>query len=239
MSTPHSKSRSQEYWRQWDRTYRVGFVVSVILHILVIFLFRTEITIPPLDYAAAGEEAGDFNAAAGGGMEMIAYQVVQPPPAPEEVVEPVPVEPEPEPDVPPPEDPPEEPVREPSQTTGQTSAAGQGQGQDDGPGTDRGTGQGDAGTAEAGTGQVTAPTPRGLILPPSDRPGSVRGRTVTVYVFVNPVGTVVRDSTRLNPTSGDSRFDNRLKQQAAEWRFRPATLDGQPVAAWFPYTITF
>lgn len=238
MDSPLSTSRSQEYWRRWDRTFRRGLVASIILHILIVFMFSDTVTVPDLDYAAAGEDAGDVSAAAGGGLEMISLQVAQAPTEPEEEVQPV-IEPEPTPE-PTPEPPPEpEPVRGGSQSDGPTTTAGQGRGQDDGPGTDRGTGRGDGGTSDAGTGSISAPAPRSLILPPTDRPASVRGKTITVYAFVDVRGRVVPDSTRLDPSTGDRRFDNRLREQAAEWTFRPATLDGRPVAAWFPWVVTF
>ncbi|MEX0908054.1 MAG: energy transducer TonB [Gemmatimonadota bacterium] len=232
------KSRTQQVLGRWDRSFRWSMVASVVLHFLLILLFQETRPVPRVDYAAAGAETGDEQAAAGGGMELLTLVIEQPPPAPEaepvpEVPVPVPVEvPEPVPD----------PVREPERSTsgqGSTSAAGQGTGESTGAGTQTGTGTGAGGDAEGGSGIITAPSPRGLILPPSDRPGSVRGRTVTVYVFVDPRGGVVRDSTRLNPSTGDSRFDDRLRQQAADWKFRPATQRGQAVAAWFPYTITF
>jgi hypothetical protein len=65
----------------------------------------------------------------------------------------------------------------------------------------------------------------------------VRGREVDVWVFVTVRGQVVSDSTRLDPTSGDGKFDDRLKKQAAEWVFEPAKRGGKPVAEWFRYTI--
>lgn len=85
---------------------------------------------------------------------------------------------------------------------------------------------------------VTPPAPRGLILPPSDRPGKVRGKEVTVWVFVTETGTVVADSTRLLPPTGDSKFDDRLRRQASQWVFQPARRAGEAVAEWFRYTIT-
>ena len=108
-----------------------------------------------------------------------------------------------------------------------------------GPGTETGTGRGDGGTADEGLNRVIAPSPRGMILPPSDRPGSVKGMTVTVYVFVAANGSVVADSTRISPSTGDSKFDRRLREDAAQWKFRPGMRGGTPIAAWFPYTITF
>jgi outer membrane biosynthesis protein TonB len=238
MTNTPTTSRSQAHWRRWDRIFRRSLVASVLLHALLVWLFRESHPVPQVEFGAAGPEADDDRAAAGGGMELITLVEARPPAEPEP--EPVPVEPVPVPvevprEVPPP---PEEPVRASSQSTGQTASAGEGRGRDAGPGTERGTGAGDGGSAESGRG-VSAPVPRGLILPPSDRPNSVRGKTVTVYVFVDVRGGVVRDSTRLDPSTGDSRFDNRLKQQAGEWRFRPATQAGEPIASWFPYTITF
>jgi hypothetical protein len=121
--------------------------------------------------------------------------------------------------------------------TAMTGGAGEGTGSKTGPGIAGGTGQGDGGDAESGRYRLTPPTPRGLILPPSDRPGKVRGREVVVYVFVTDRGRVLSDSTRLAPSSGDSKFDDRLRRQAAEWVFNPARKAGQPIAEWFRYTI--
>ncbi len=51
-------------------------------------------------------------------------------------------------------------------------------------------------------------------------------------------GSVVPDSTRVIPSTGDSKFDDRLKRQAAEWVFDPARSMGRAVAEWFRYFIT-
>ena len=59
-----------------------------------------------------------------------------------------------------------------------------------------------------------------------------------MWVFVDAAGKVVADSTRLNPPTSDRGFNRRLIDEAAEWVFNPATRNGQPVAAWFPYTIS-
>jgi outer membrane biosynthesis protein TonB len=220
---------------RWDRTMRWSFALSVILHIVIVLLFRTSMPIPDVPTSAAGEQADDARAAAGGGMEVIAYVEVQPPPVEEAVPVPVPVPTETP--VPPPPVVEEPPAPAPSQTPGQTQATSEGRGQDTGPGTDRGTGQGSGGTGDEGDSRVVAPSPRGLILPPSDRPSRVRGNTVTVFVFVTERGSVVSDSTRVAPSSGDTRFDTRLRRQAAEWVFNPARRNGQPVAEWFRYEI--
>jgi hypothetical protein len=55
---------------------------------------------------------------------------------------------------------------------------------------------------------------------------------------VDDGGRVIADSTRLRPPTGDTRYDQQLRNQAAQWLFEPARRGGQPVAAWFEYTIT-
>jgi outer membrane biosynthesis protein TonB len=231
MNKPSSR-RWEMLSRRWDRSMGWGLVASLLLHVLIVLLFRQALVVPEVPISAAGEQAGDPRAAAGGGMEIIAYTEVTPP-MPEEQV-PIP-EPVPEAALPPVE--PQQPARASARVLGQAPSAGEGRGPETGPGTDTGTGLGDGGTGETGTSAVTAPSPRGLILPPSDRPASVRGRSVTVYVFVTERGMVVPDSTRLAPGSGDSRFDTRLRRQANEWVFNPARRDGRPVPEWFQYMI--
>lgn len=231
----HTTRRTEVELRRWDRVFRWSLLVSLLLHALIVLFFRDERVVPVIVTAAAGERAGDPAAAAGGGMEVISYRLEQPQTEPEpEVPEPVPVqEPEPEPE------PQQEPAQEQSQPLGQQAGAGEGRGTDTGPGTETGTGRGDGGTSDEGLNRVVAPSPRGMILPPSDRPGRVKGMTVTVYVFVAASGAVVSDSTRIAPSTGDSRFDRRLRDDAAQWKFRPGMRGGQPIASWFPYTITF
>jgi periplasmic protein TonB len=234
MTKPPNNSRWAALMDRWDHTFRWSLVASVVLHVLIVLLFRASIVLPVVPTSAAGDDAGDPRPAAGGGSELIAYTVVQPPPAEEPVTpEPVPIP------IPAIEPPPvvEPPTPAPATTPGQTATAGEGRGQDTGPGTERGTGSGSGGTGDEGDSRVVAPSPRGLILPPSDRPAKVRGNTVTVFVFVTERGTVISDSTRLAPSSGDTRFDTRLKRQASEWVFNPARRDGRPVSEWFRYEI--
>lgn len=107
----------------------------------------------------------------------------------------------------------------------------------EGPGLEDGTGEGDGGTEAEGLFRVVPPRPRGMIMPPGDRPDRVRGREVDVWVFVSAAGRVVPDSTRLSPPTGDRRFDRRLREHAAGWVFEAARRDGAPVAEWFRYTI--
>lgn len=106
-----------------------------------------------------------------------------------------------------------------------------------GAGIAEGDGEGDGGADAEGRFRVVPPRPRGLILPPSDRPDAVRGKEVEVWVYVSAGGHVVPDSTRLFPPTGDRRFDRRLRDHASGWRFEAARRDGRPVGEWFRYTI--
>lgn len=234
MNTPGTR-RWEELRRKWGRTMRWSLVASILAHVLIVLLFRQPIVIPEVAGSAAGRDANDERAAAGGGMEVVAIRVIEPPPEPEEVVTPVPVTVEPvivEPEVVRPPTP-----QPPAPTPGRSQSEGEDRGENRGPGTDRGTGEGAGGADDGGDSAISAPTPRGLILPPSDRPARVRGRTVTVYVFVTDRGRVVADSTRLDPSSGDRGYDNRLRRDAADWVFNPARQAGRAVAAWFQYVI--
>jgi hypothetical protein len=58
-----------------------------------------------------------------------------------------------------------------------------------------------------------------------------------VDVFVDALGQVVADSTRLVPPTANARFNEQVLQNAATWRFRPARENSSPVAAWFTYEI--
>lgn len=208
------------------------------MHVLL-FLVFSEQRLPPLPYAAAGPRAGDAVAAPGsadGGLEVVALapttpQPVVPPPEPLPIPEvTMEVAPEPEPEIAPPE-------LDATQLDRLQALAGTGNTATEAAGLEGATGRGNAGTAAEGRRRVTPPTPRGLILPPADRPGDVRGREVGVWVFVTRTGTVVPDSTRLEPPTGDGDFDERLRQQAAEWVFEPARRGGEAVAEWFRYVI--
>jgi len=210
----------------------------VLLHILIFLLFRRDVVIPPSPFAAAGPRAGDARAAAGGGTQVVRLRVLETPPEPVvEEITPVPV-PTPEPEVEIEVEEPPEPQVVAAVSILRGTTVGPGQGDQKGEGLERGTGRGDGGTGEEGLFRdVVPPSPRGLILPPSDRPGKVRGKEVDVWVFVTAVGTVVEDSTRLAPSTGDRGFDERLKKQASEWVFEPARRAGAAVSEWFRYTI--
>lgn len=210
-------------------------LVSVLVHVGVFLMFRAELVTPPSPFAAAGPRAGDPNAAAGGGMQAVAMRIRLPeapqpiprPPAPQPVPaeEPVEIE-EVEPAV----------VEQPDGRIGPvTLDATGGTGALPDPGVEGGTGQGDGGTGAEGLFRVVPPQPRGMMMPPSNPPGSVRGREIEVWVFVTDRGRVVADSTRVN--TGDRGYDRKLRERAAQWVFEPAKKGGRSVAEWFNYTV--
>ena len=205
------------------RVFRYALAISLVLHLFLFFAWKS-VPIPVSPFAAAGPRAGDSRAAAGGSMQ--ALNLVIPPSRPivpprvplvtVEVVEPVDFNPELEVDL--------------------AALIGEGPGDDEGPGIEGGTGRGDGGTGAEGLFNLIPPSPRGMIIPPTNR--RLRGSQVEVWVFVNAAGRVVPDSTRLNPPTSDRGFNRRLIAEAAEWIFNPARKEGEPVAAWFPYTIS-
>jgi outer membrane biosynthesis protein TonB len=230
---------TEQHDERHRRIWRVALIASLLLHILVFLLFRSDIVIPPSPVSAAGPRAGDARAAAGGGTRVVTLQVIETPQEPVvEIETPVPV-PIPEPDLEPVvEEPPKPQVVAAVTAALDGKSVGEGKGDAKGEGIEGATGRGDGGTGEEGNFRdVIPPSPRGLILPPSDRPGKVRGKEVDVWVFVSAVGRVVEDSTRVAPPTGDRRFDDRLRKQASEWVFEPARRAGSPVAEWFRYTI--
>lgn len=214
------------------RTMRRGIAVSALLHALVFLVFGGE-RVPLSPFAAAGERNGDNRAARGGGIEAVQLRSPTPeiprPPAPVpvptlDVTEPVP-----------PEEETAEEIPAIALADGLREAANRGP--LDGPGLETGEGQGDGGTETEGRFRVVPPRPRGLILPPGDRPDDVRGKEVEVWVFVTARGQVIPDSTRLFPPTGDRRFDRRLREHASSWVFEAARRDGRAVPEWFRYII--
>lgn len=226
-----SARRTRELELRYERYLRRGFIASVLLHILLFLIFWADTT-PPSPFAAAGPRAGDDAAAAGGGMRAVQLRSV----VEQEI--PRPPEPVPLPDVDIRMEDLTEPAVEAVAFADLDGVSGEREGPEQGPGLETGTGLGDGGTAAEGRFRVVPPSPRGMILPPSDRPRTVRGKEVSVWVYVTEGGRVISDSTRLRPSTGDRTFDDRLRRQAAEWVFEPARRGGQPVSEWFQYVIS-
>ncbi len=221
MATRHFLSAQERRARE-RKILRVSLLISAVVHLLLFSFWEIEpVLISP--FAAAGPRAGDSRAADGSleamNLSVAPTRPIIPPliPLPSVVVEPVEIFPE--------------------ETDFDLSAlTGDRPGSDSAPGIEGGEGRGDGGTAEEGLFHLIPPSPRGMIMPlPSDR---LKGTQIQVWVFVDERGSVVPDSTRLRPPTPDRGYNRRLIEEAAEWVFEPARQDGQPVASWFPYTIS-
>jgi hypothetical protein len=215
------RSREKSRWRR-------SLLASLGIHLLVLLLlFAGRPPIPLSPFAAAGPRAQDDRAAAGG-MQVV---TVQSPPR-REIVRPPP------------------PVITPSFETVEVvdfddlpqieaieaQVAGELPIPDIGPGVEDGDGEGDGGTTDEGRFQMIPPSPRGMIIPPTNR--GLRGSEVEVWVFVDERGRVVPDSTRLDPPTRDGDFNRRLIREASEWVFTPARRGTEVIPAWFPYRIS-
>lgn len=230
VSVRDRRERERHIWRQ-------AFMVSLLLHLLVL-LAGGRAPLPDSPFAAAGPQERDDRAAEGvmralSLREVGAPDPVRPPPpvvVEVELSEAREVEPEATPEIS--LEVPDIPMPGVQERTGQDPEAAQR--------TDAGilgaTGRGDAGTVDEGRFRVVPPSPRGMIIPPTNN--AMRGREVQVWVFIDEGGRVVADSTRLEPPTSDRGFNRRLMEEAAQWIFSPATRDGRPVSAWFPYTIS-
>lgn len=223
---PNAHRRAQER-RVWSR----ALLVSVVLHVLVFLLLANSEHEPLNDQGASGAEQRDEEPLDGG------LQAVAIGEAPERVTVPdgVPV---PVPEL---REPPE---LEPEPRVETAEFADGFEGLRDRPGDElgeaeagaEGDGAGDGGSGEGGLQRTVPPSPRGLIVPPSNP--ELDGADVRVRVFVTEQGEVVPDSTLLIPPTDDEGFNARLKEEAASWRFEPATREGDPVAEWFTYEVS-
>ncbi len=220
LSLGERRDREQARWRR-------SLLVSLGVHVLVgLFFLGTRPVIPPSPFSAAGPQNNDDEAAAGG-MQVVTIRV---PPQEEIIRPPPPIE------TPSLEFRPVEVADVPQVEVELAQLAGELPDPDTGPGTTNGEGQGDGGTTEEGRFTLVPPSPRGMIIPPTNR--DLRGREVEVWVFVDVRGRVVADSTRLNPPTGNGDFNRRLIREAAEWIFNPARRGEEAVASWFPYKIS-
>lgn len=228
-----SEQRTRSLERRYHRALRWGLVLSLIVH-AALFLVFDHAALPTAPFSAAGPQGGDTRAARGGGMEAVEFRApaepaVSPPePEPDATPDPMEIEP-PEPRI--------DDTGLPAPTLADRMSVPGAVGGFDAPGLVEGTGQGAGGTEADGRFSVVPPRPRGMILPPGDRPDRVRGKEVEVWVYVSAAGRVVPDSTRLRPPTGDRGFDRRLRQHASGWVFEAAHRHGRPVGEWFRYTI--
>lgn len=228
-------SRSQFLERRQNRALLIGLAISVVVHLGLLLIFRGT-ALPRSPFAAAGPRTGDARAAAGGGMQALQLHIppafIPRPPAPVFVEAPdmAPLEEEPQLS---------QPELDAISLEDLEGLAGTDPGPEVGPGLVTGEGTGDGGTAAEGNLRVIPPRPRGMLLPPTtDVPERLKGREITIWVFVNADGRVNPDSVIIRPESGDRGYDRRVKATAARWRFEPARKDGEPVAEWFMYTAT-
>jgi hypothetical protein len=226
---------------RWGRARALGVLGTVLIHFLLLILFR-QVAVPTYsETSAAGPPMGDIRPAGGGsGLTMIEVRPEQTPPV-EEVVQPVPVPAEVV--VVPVETPPAAPAPDPAPAVTPsapgTTAPGTGgtSGPATGPGIAEGAGQGGGGESDGGVAQIIPPTPRGIFLPPPGRPASARNQEITVWVYVTEAGRVDRGTVRLEPPTSDSRYNQRLIQSVAEWVFDPARQAGRAVPVWYPFQI--
>jgi periplasmic protein TonB len=105
---------------------------------------------------------------------------------------------------------------------------GSGTGSGGGSGSGVGTGVGPDSGAGGGHGTYFMPQPQSVILPPPDRPASVRGITVTARFEISATGEVLR--VTLEPTLPDRRFRDAFLERLRRYAFTPASApDGHPV----------
>jgi hypothetical protein len=84
---------------------------------------------------------------------------------------------------------------------------------------------------------VFPPQPQGIILPPPGRPSSLAGVRLVVTFTISERGEVL--DVDVEPPIRDRGYRNEFLDRMRRYVFTPAyTLDGRPVRAIFPVTIT-
>jgi hypothetical protein len=125
----------------------------------------------------------------------------------------------------------------PGNGAGQGSGTGPGSGSGTGGGSGSGVGPGTGPDSGGGGGNVFAPQPQGIILPPPDRPSSVRGTTVRVRFEISARGEVL--AVTLDPPIRDRRFRDDFLERLRRYTFTPAyTREGRAVPGVFEIRIT-
>lgn len=235
---PVGLPKSRENWR-------VGSVVSALLHLGVLLLLIFPF-VSPRQITEFGQGAGGPGPAGGGGggnrgtgapPEALTFVRVAPPPAP--VIQPKPI---------PPVTPPTSPLPEPQVTaqpefklpipaitagsgggTGSDPAGGSGPGSGGGVGSGIGTGRGSAvGPGTGGGDQPNyPPEPIEMFIPPFPVPESARGFRLVAEFDVDDKGKVL--SMTFTETR-DRGYNRRLSETLRAFRFRPGTKpDGTPI----------
>lgn len=228
--------------------WRVGSVISALLHLGVVLLLVLPVAITG-DVREFAQGAGGAGPAGGGGggtrgtgalrSEMLRFVRVAPPAPAVAVPAPTPPEQKPEPPrpepVPQPTPVPETPVASAAPTTGTgggtgaDNTGGSGPGSGGGIGTGIGTGRGSGvgpGTG-GGTQENYPPTPIEIFLPPHPVPSSVKGHHLIAEFDVDESGKVL--SLKFNETR-DRGYNRRLAEVLRGFRFRPGTTrDGRPL----------
>ncbi len=240
----------------------VGFLLSVLVHVLIIFLMIVPFTSPELLHEIMG--AGGLGPAGGGGggnkgtggrpkTERLQFVRIAPPPK-AAVIPPLVQPPVIKPLVPPPVVTP--PTPQPKTSTpptadageaksavvgsgggaGTDGSAGAGPGSGGGVGSGVGTGKGTAvgaGTG-GGPGTIYPPAPVEMFLPPIPIPGKAKGEVV-VQFDVDSTGRVL--DIAFTQTK-DGNYNRKLREAFAGFRFRPATNGlGVPVRAKYEMSI--
>jgi protein TonB len=244
---------------RFDRQVRSGgeardTVLSVVLHALAIVLIIGGGSLHLVDATRGpGDNLGRGGGGGGGGARAFAIftpsgaDAAAAPPVEEAVVTP--------PVVPPAETPttipepaaeaPTTPAAQPAPTPGEGTGTGAGTGTGPGSGTGTGggagsgvgTGTGSDSGAGGGGGTVFPPQLQGIILPPTGRPGNLRGQQIEITFQINEKGEVLDVS--LNPPIRDRSFRNEFMERLRRYTFVPAyTRDGHAIAAEFRVSIT-
>ena len=225
-----SQLPTRRHDREYRRFARVGFAVSLLVHLAILLLWQVD----PLSLGntiAAGPRTGDPIAAAGGGaMQSVSYRLpekIEVPPPPEKfVVDERPIE--------------IEMVEEPQIAALDLSTA-LGEAREmattPGPGIPGMTGQGDGGSDESGNSRLLDGTPRSLI-PEWDPPEDVRGMEVTVRVLINERGHPLE--VRLQPQTPNRGFNSKLIKKARLMEFNPVRdRSGRPIQEWTEFVLVF
>ena len=246
---PSGLPKSREDWR-------LGTVVSVLLHVLVIVLLLLPLAVSG-DLKEIAQGAGGPGPAGGGGggmrgtgalkaeaLRFVRVAPPPPPPTPALAVQKVapPVVPPPA-VVPEPAKPEETKLPEPTITvgtgggTGPDGTTGSGPGSGGGVGSGIGTGRGSGvGPGTGGGGQANyPPSPIEMFIPPLPVPQSVKGFHLIAEFDVDEKGKVLSMTFSDTPDRG---YNRRLTEVLKGYRFRPGTQqDGTPIRMKFQLVV--